>query len=71
MSTPLTLWRPCAAADADGNIRLKPEFEPQLPVRACTRNGNLCQMQRDNCRDDPLTPCSFTCVSEQGEVRLR
>lgn len=62
---PPTVW--LDAPDADGNIRLKPEYEPQLPVRACTLNGNLCQMQRDNCRDNPLEPCSFTCVSETGE----
>ena len=51
----------------DEEMTIRTNCKPQLPVRACTRNHNLCTMVRDNCKEDPLRPCSFACLSEDGQ----
>jgi len=63
---PPTAWLLGGGASG-GEIKLKPEFQPKLPERACTFNHNLCMLARENCHDDPSTACSFTCVSEEGD----
>jgi len=63
---PPTAWLLDKGANG-GEPKLKPEFEPRMPERACTKNGNPCMMVRENCADDPMIPCAFSCVDANGE----